>query len=559
MPGGEIPYALGGDPNFPADGAERLRATFTEFKYWFDDPFRCSEFAGRAKEIREQSTDEGKRINHHEKMDPGADMTYWSENHRLLFGTAEYLAGQYLARRHVRLRSPISEGGTARADTKGRLRRGRAPRPGTPARAPLAERATAAGLRGVERTRLLRRGRPAAREPGRLLGRRAGPDARGDGPRRAGPRPGAEPDGRRLCRLRGPRILRAQELRVGPVGPGLRRAALRDIRGHFVASSNAAIFLATSPLYEPPDVLVELGAHPPGRFTSRGRVSITFEEAGDHGVGFRSPDDMEFWWSRAAYATKQTILASKQVATDSGLLDTPPFKDILPMIESAAKAIDTAEDVGGGILGGIGGAALGFAVGGPAGAIVGGAAGAYAGASEPDFDLVRRRRPGVGDHRGFGPDPRQPLRASLRRDALLASVQGFRPGQLNFQSMAVRRRALEWSDGVDDVIRRQAVASSSAWVRPRGRSSAPPWAGPSGWASAPCSCPTWTSSTKSFSSRTTTTGPTGGPATSSSPASSSSTAPPSPPIRQRRSRSCCLASARTPGFRRTSSSRRSGP
>ncbi len=328
-------------------------------------------------------------------------------------------------------------------------------------------------------------------------------------------------------------------------------------RGHFVASSNAAIFLATSPLYEPPDVLVELGAHPPGRFTSRGRVSITFEEAGDHGVGFRSPDDMEFWWSRAAYATKQTILASKQVATDSGLLDTPPFKDILPMIESAAKAIDTAEDVGGGILGGIGGAALGFAVGGPAGAIVGGAAGAYAGASEPDFDLAD-----AADLASVITEGSVLTRANLYAhhsgDALLASVQGFRPGQLNFQSWpcvaALSNGAMVWTTYPSAGSRLKLGLGSTTWALIGAAVG-----GPIGLASAPCSCPTWTSSTKSCSSRTTTTGPTGGPATSSSPASSSSTAPPSPPIRQRRSRSCCLASARTPGFRRTSSSRRSGP
>ena len=53
-----------------------------------------------------------------------------------------------------------------------------------------------------------------------------------------------------------------------------------------------------------------------------------------------------------------------------------------------ANIIDTAEDVGGGILGGIGGAIVGFAVAGPVGAIVGGAAGAIAGASVPDFTQV---------------------------------------------------------------------------------------------------------------------------------------------------------------------------
>ena len=53
-----------------------------------------------------------------------------------------------------------------------------------------------------------------------------------------------------------------------------------------------------------------------------------------------------------------------------------------------ADAIDTAEDVGAGILGGIGGAIAGFAVAGPLGAIAGGVAGAVAGASVPNFTEV---------------------------------------------------------------------------------------------------------------------------------------------------------------------------
>src|SRR5262249_25126082 len=72
---------------FPPDGEARLRALFTSFKYWFDDPFRCSEFTGAAEQTREHNAEMS--------MDAKADMTYWSENHRVLFGAAEYLAGQY--------------------------------------------------------------------------------------------------------------------------------------------------------------------------------------------------------------------------------------------------------------------------------------------------------------------------------------------------------------------------------------------------------------------------------------------------------------------------------
>ena len=67
-----------------------VRYSYTNFKYWFDDPFRCNEFTGDAKKIRES-----KALNGHEDMESGQDMTYWSENHRILFAAAEYLAGQF--------------------------------------------------------------------------------------------------------------------------------------------------------------------------------------------------------------------------------------------------------------------------------------------------------------------------------------------------------------------------------------------------------------------------------------------------------------------------------
>jgi endonuclease/exonuclease/phosphatase family metal-dependent hydrolase len=460
------PETLGCDPNFPQDGAERLRATFTEFKYWFDDPFRCSEFTGRAKEIREQSTDEGKRINHHEKMDPGADMTYWSENHRLLFGAAEYLAGQYwpddmfVSARRYRKEGP--DGPTRKGDVAGADHR---------------ERGRRRVLRWLNER--LRMGFAEWNAPGYyvedVLPLVNLADFSTD----------------EAVRTRAAMVLDVLvlDLALHQMGGAFAGSAgrayfehkncvwdqsVRDCaelvfgnRGHFVAPSNAAIFLATSPVYDPPDVLVELGARPPDRFTSRSRVSITFEEAAEYGVGFRSPDDMEFWWSRAAYATKQTIVASKQVATDNGLRDTPPFKDILPMIESAAKAIDTAEDVGAGILGGIGGAVVGFAVGGPVGAIAGGAAGAYAGANEPDFDLAD-----AADMASVITEGSVLTRANLYAhrsgDALLASVQDFRRGQLNFQSWpcvaALSNGAMVWTTYPSAGSRLKLGLGSTTWA-----------------------------------------------------------------------------------------------
>ena len=105
---------------------------------------------------------------------------------------------------------------------------------------------------------------------------------------------------------------------------------------HFVESSNAAAFLATSPGYRPADALIAIAAAGPERFTTRSRVSIDFDEAHLYGVGTDTAEDMEFWWSRAAFATKQTIITSRRVAAEARLMDTPPFSKILPLVEKVA-------------------------------------------------------------------------------------------------------------------------------------------------------------------------------------------------------------------------------
>ena len=418
------------DPNFPTDGGSRLRRLFTSFKYWFDDPFRCDEFTGRAKEIREQANDAAKLINHFEKMDAGADMTYWSENHRLLFATAEYLAGQYWpddmfvsAREHRR------DGSERTGDVHGAQHR---------------DKGRARALRWLDER--LRMGFAEWNAPGYyvedLMPLVNLADFAGD----------------EEIRVKAAMVLDLLlfDLAVNQMGGAFAGSAgrayfehkncswgqsVRDCSelifgrsGHYVGVSNAAVFLATSPAYQPPDALILLGRRPPATFTSRARVSINFDEAHEHGVGYSSPDDMEFWWSRAAYATKQTVLGSHKVAADYGLLHTPPFSEIIPKIKAAAAILDTAEDVGAGILGGIAGAAVGFALGGPVGAVAGAAGGAALGASIPDFTEAD-----AADLASVLTEGSVLSRANLYTyhcgGALLASVQNYRPGQINFQSL----------------------------------------------------------------------------------------------------------------------------
>jgi hypothetical protein len=420
--------ARGRDANLPESVSTGVHESFTSFKYWFDDPFRCQEFSGDTDAFRQSS-----KLNKHEDMGHGQDMTYWSENHRILFATAEYLAGQFwpddqfVSMRAFRKEGP--NGGLRKGDMTGRGHMAHARK---------------RVLRWLDER--LRIGFSEWNSPGyyvydiipllNLADFAVDPEIR---VRAAmvmdllifdlalNSPTGAMAGSAGRVYFEGKNCVWEQAVR----NPS---ELLFGRLTHFTDYHFAAVAVATSPSYRPPDALIQLARKGPTTLTAKSRVSINFDEAPEYGVGVSTADDMEFWWSRAAYATKQTILGSRAVATENGLLDTPPFSDILPAIKSAAKAIDTAEDVGAGILGGIAGAVAGFAVAGPLGAIGGGIAGAVAGAEAPDFtqvdaaDLFSVLTEGSVLSRGN-------LYVHRADGAALASVQNFRRGQINFQAM----------------------------------------------------------------------------------------------------------------------------
>ncbi|WP_018680991.1 endonuclease/exonuclease/phosphatase family protein [Actinokineospora enzanensis] len=424
---------------FPEYGERMLRDQFTIFKYWFTDPFRCSEFTGEAKNIREK-----KDLNGHTDMDPGSDMTYWSENHRLLFGTAEYLAGQYWPDDLYISAKPY--------------RRDPAPRPGDVTGAEHRERGRARVRRWLDER--LRLGFAEWNAPGyyvedvlplvNLVDFAVDQDI-----------------ATRAAMVLDMLVLDLATFQAGGALAGTSGRAyfgnkncvwdqsIRDStevlfgqRGHYAGVDNAAVFLATSPSYEPPPVCREIALAARDPFTVRARVSITLAESRDYGVGYETADDLEFWWSRAAYATKWTIAGTRQVATAHGLLDTPPFNQILPMIEKVTKAIDAAEDAATGFLSGVVGAAWGFAVAGPPGAVAGAIGGAKLGAALPDSTEAD-----VADLASVITEGPVLSRANLyahRLDgAVLASALNFRPGQLSFQNLpcvaALSTGAMVWT------------------------------------------------------------------------------------------------------------------
>ena len=421
--------ALGRDPNYPEIGGRRGPLLV----YKLQVLVRRSVPMQRVHRGRQGDAGIESPQRRTKTWNPGQDMTYWSENHRILFAAAEYLAGQFWPEdQFVSQRANRKEGASAPlrpGDMTGRQHQAHAKR---------------RVLRWLnERLRL---GFAEWNAPGYYVEDLLALVNLADF--------AADPE----IRTRTAMVLDlmvfdlAQNSPTGAFSGSAGRVyfehkncvweqTVRDSAellfgqlGHFSGSSNAAAFIATSPAYRPPDALIAIARNGPEQLTALSRVSINFDEAADYAVGTSTADDMEFWWSRAAYATKQTIIASRQVATQYSLLDTPPFKNILPMIKKVADAIDTAEDIGAGILGGIGGAVAGFAVGGPAGAVVGGAAGAVAGASAPNFtevdaaDMFSVLTEGSVLSRGN-------LYSHRSGGASLASVQNFRRGQLNFQGM----------------------------------------------------------------------------------------------------------------------------
>ena len=212
------PDHLQRDANFPASAAAALRASFTNFKYWFDDPFRCDEFTGEAKR------DPGGQGPQQARKDgtwPGHDLLVREPSDPVRHGRVP--RRPVLAGRDVHLAAQQPQGGAVGPAAAWRHDR----------RASTSRHARVRVLRWLnERLRL---GFAEWNAPGYYVEdimpllnladfrrRQGDPDPRGDGDGSAGVRSrGAHARGC-LCGFVRPRLLRAEELRLGTIHPGLR-------------------------------------------------------------------------------------------------------------------------------------------------------------------------------------------------------------------------------------------------------------------------------------------------------------------------------------------------
>jgi hypothetical protein len=97
-------------------------------------------------------------------------------------------------------------------------------------------------------------------------------------------------------------------------------------RGVWVAPDEpSAMALATSPRYVPPNALLAIGQDARKHFIDRTRVSISFDEASQHSIGFSSEDDIVFWWGCGAFYTSRTLDGTRNIARSRGLTHSGPF------------------------------------------------------------------------------------------------------------------------------------------------------------------------------------------------------------------------------------------
>lgn len=312
------------DPDFSGAVEARMLTALREFKYWIDEQPRavsCGDLqAARKKHPRDEkkSDDELKY-----------EMTFWSENHQILFPAAEYLAGQWMPD------APFMPGREFRAD-------GKDPKRGDYTGAERMERAKPRVRRWLDDR--LRFGFSEWNAPGYYKEHLQALFNLAD-----------------FClddelRTRTHMVIDllffdvARFTLKGQFGATAGRAYFEHKNcgweqgvselaemlfgvhdGIYTAGDTSPAFFASSRAYRVPDAIVAIGRDADARTIDRTRVSIGFDDAAEHGIGTHDEADMMRWWSRGAWFCKQVVERSRELAEHYGLDKTDPFAQVLGM------------------------------------------------------------------------------------------------------------------------------------------------------------------------------------------------------------------------------------
>ena len=114
------------------------------------------------------------------------------------------------------------------------------------------------------------------------------------------------------------------------------------------ADNFAATALATSPKYWPPAILEDIAEDAREYNEHKERDSIDIAEGADFGLGYESYEDVMFWWGAGGYAASQVITGTFQMVDDFDLWDGFLWKDIAfmkflvgsPLLEIVTGAFD---------------------------------------------------------------------------------------------------------------------------------------------------------------------------------------------------------------------------
>jgi hypothetical protein len=336
------------DINFPEQAEALVRTNLLEFKYWLDEPFYADDDGGAGlRQWRANRATKAKRLKGDTSPaeDPQNDvykteMTFWSENHQVLFATAEYLAGQLWPDALFRVGNSFRKEGPDKSRPTDLLGWQRM------------ERARPRVLRWLNDR--LRFGFSEWNSPGYydedLTALFNLADFCLD-----------EAIQTRACMVLDLLIFDlARFTHRGSFGVTAGRCyfeskncgydqsvgdlieVLFGTRGIIVEhASTCAGSLLSSTGYQVPDVLIAIGQDQSNTFIDRSRVSINPTEAADYEVGFESDADVMFWWSRNAYFAKQLIAATLDHAVRYHLMKTSPFVDVFPkLLKIAGLATD---------------------------------------------------------------------------------------------------------------------------------------------------------------------------------------------------------------------------
>ena len=339
------------DINFPAQAETLARTNLLEFKYWMDEPFYADDDGGsllrkwRADRVTQSNLLDPKKKDLPPE-DPGNDayrteMTFWSENHQVLFATAEYLAGQLWPQAIFRVGNSFRKEGAGKTRSTDLLGSQRMDRAKPRLLRWLNDRMrfgfsewNSPGYYDEDLTALFNLA-DFCLDPGiqtracivldLLLFDLARFTHRGSFGVSAG-----------RCYFESKRC--GYDQSVGDL-----IEVLFGVRGGVIAerSSTCAGSLVSSTGYQVPDVLISIAQDKNAVFVDRSRVSVNLDEASRYGIGYHTDEDVWFWWSRNAYFAPQVIVASRDMAVKFHLMKTSPFVDVFPqLLQIAALGTD---------------------------------------------------------------------------------------------------------------------------------------------------------------------------------------------------------------------------